>query len=429
MSSQFRVAIIGGGTGGLCLAQALHKAGIPVAVYERSGEHMDRLRGYRVHINPQGAQALHDCLPPEQWQTFVDTCGTPGSTFTFVNGQLKELLKIETPGTKDPTRSHHSVSRITLHDVLSHNLDEVLNRGKEFTHYERTPHGTITIHFTDGTTATADVLIAADGANSRVRTQYLPEARRVDTGIRAIAGKLPLTDETRTWLPHSMQEGANNVLPPSGCGMFMAPHDLTDSLLSIKASESPPSRHLDNTTSYLMWAYAANASKYPCTEAELTRQDGKALKELAAKQTATWHPAIRKMVATTPDETVTLLTVRTSIPVKPWKPTNITLLGDAIHSMTPFRGIGANTALRDAQLLARNLTRAAAGEQPLLKAIKDYETKMTSYGFAAVRLSQRTAQQTISNNWLGRLMFKAALRVFAVVPPLKRKAFADLANE
>jgi 2-polyprenyl-6-methoxyphenol hydroxylase-like FAD-dependent oxidoreductase len=135
------------------------------------------------------------------------------------------------------------------------------------------------------------------------------------------------------------------------------------------------------------------------------------------------------MVADTPGETVTLLPIRTSLPVSQWETTNITVLGDAIHSMTPFRGIGANTALRDAQLLARNLIAAARGEQPLLEAIHDYETQMIDYGFGAVRLSLRTAEQTISNNWLGRSIFKAMLKLFAAVPPLKRKVFADLGND
>jgi 2-polyprenyl-6-methoxyphenol hydroxylase-like FAD-dependent oxidoreductase len=210
-----------------------------------------------------------------------------------------------------------------------------------------------------------------------------------------------------------MRHGPNNVLPPSGCGMFMAPHD----------------SHFDNTTSYLMWAYAANHSKYPCDDAELSTLDGAGLRDLAGRQIAGWHPTLRSMVTDTPEETVTLLSIRTSFPVRQWETTNVTVLGDAIHSMTPFRGIGANTALRDGQLLARNLIAAAHGQRELLPAIHDYETQMIDYGFGAVRLSLRTAEQTISNNWLGRSMFKAALKVFAAVPPLKRKVFADLGND
>lgn len=450
MSSQFRVGIIGGGTGGLCLAQALRQAGVPVAVYERSGVRVDRLQGYRVHINPRGSSALHECLPADHWQAFVQTCGSAGAAFTFVNEQMKELLVIEeeltsgtltsgtlTSGTeRDPTRSHHSVSRITLHQVLSAGLDDVLHLDKEFERYERAADGTITCHFTDGSTATADVLVGADGANSRVRRQYLPDARRVDTGIRAIAGKLPLTDEVKAWLPARMRSGPNNILPPSGCGMFLAPHDLSNSPLitSIHGvggndASAAHGAHFDNTTSYLMWAYTANGTRYPYDDTELSALDGAALRDLAGSQIAGWHLDLRRTVADTPGETVSLLPIRTSVPVKQWNPTTITVLGDAIHSMTPFRGIGANTALRDAQLLARNLIAAAHGQRELLDAIHDYETQMTDYGFAAVRQSLRTAQQTISNNWLGRSMFKAALRVFAAVPPLKRKVFADLGND
>lgn len=436
MSSQFRVGIIGGGTGGLCLAQALHKAGVPVAVYERSGVRTDRLQGYRVHINPKGSRALYESLPSEQWQTFVETCGSSGGAFGFVNEQLKELLLIEDDLTsdagRDPSRSHHSVSRITLHQVLSAGLSDVLHLDKEFERYERAADGTVTCHFTDGTTATADVFVGADGANSRVRRQYLPDAQRIDTGIRAIAGKLPLTDEVRSWLPHRMQHGPNNVLPPSGCGMFMAPHDLSDSLLSAAVDDTDSATrgsHFDNTASYLMWAYAANQGKYPCDDAELSTLDGAGLRDLAGRQIAGWHPTLRRMVTDTPQETVTLLPIRTSVPVRQWETTTVTVLGDAIHSMTPFRGIGANTALRDAQLLARNLLAAVRGQRELLPAIHDYETQMIDYGFGAVRLSLRTAEQTISNNWLGRSMFKAALKVFAAVPPLKRKVFADLGND
>ncbi len=46
-------------------------------------------------------------------------------------------------------------------------------------------------------------------------------------------------------------------------------------------------------------------------------------------------------------------------PVKPWQTTNVTLLGDAIHTMPPSRVEGANTALRDAELLHHTLAEVA----------------------------------------------------------------------
>src|SRR6266404_2802233 len=68
------VLIIGGGLGGLCLAQGLRLAGVSCAVYERERSITDRLQGYRVHISPTGSLALHECLPPPLFDAFVRTC-------------------------------------------------------------------------------------------------------------------------------------------------------------------------------------------------------------------------------------------------------------------------------------------------------------------------------------------------------------------
>jgi 2-polyprenyl-6-methoxyphenol hydroxylase-like FAD-dependent oxidoreductase len=73
------------------------------------------------------------------------------------------------------------------------------------------------------------------------------------------------------------------------------------------------------------------------------------------------------------------------VPVGPWQTQRITLLGDAIHSMTPFRGIGANVALRDAANLCEALCAANGGEKDLLESIHSYEAQMLRYGFRAVR--------------------------------------------
>ena len=57
--------------------------------------------------------------------------------------------------------------------------------------------------------------------------------------------------------------------------------------------------------------------------------------------------------------------------------------------MTPRRGVGANTALRDAALLCRNLTAARDGRMTLIEAVRDYEAQMIDYGFDAVLKSRQ----------------------------------------
>jgi salicylate hydroxylase len=55
--------------------------------------------------------------------------------------------------------------------------------------------------------------------------------------------------------------------------------------------------------------------------------------------------------------------------------------------MTPARGIGANIALRDADLLRRKLIAVGQGSAPLLGAVQEYELEMLPYAFQAVRES------------------------------------------
>src|SRR4029079_5927836 len=95
-----------------------------------------------------------------------------------------------------------------------------------------------------------------------------------------------------------------------------------------------------------------------------------------------------------------------------------TLLGDAIHNMTPMAGIDATTALRDADLLRRNLI--AAGPD-VTAAVADYERRMLDYGFAAVGQSLRNARFAASGRPVTRRLMRAALRGVYLVPPIKRR--------
>jgi 2-polyprenyl-6-methoxyphenol hydroxylase-like FAD-dependent oxidoreductase len=79
--------------------------------------------------------------------------------------------------------------------------------------------------------------------------------------------------------------------------------------------------------------------------------------------------------------------------VPAWEPSRVTLLGDAIHAMSPARGSGANTALRDAGVLCRALARATPDRRALVAAIGGYEAQMREYGYAAVQASQDAEAQ------------------------------------
>ncbi|MEW1846861.1 NAD(P)/FAD-dependent oxidoreductase [Nonomuraea angiospora] len=416
------IAIVGGGIGGLCLAQGLRKAGLDVTVHERDRTPADRLQGYRVHIDPNGARALHDCLPAHLWQAFLDTAGHGGQDFGFITERLKRLAVIEAAEVADPADDHHSASRITLRQVLLSGLDDVVRFGKTYERYERLPDGRVELFFADGTSATADIVVGADGGNSRVRRQYLPHAERVDTGITTVAGKFPITAETRKLVARRLLDGPNTVIPPSGMGFFTAPHDLGDGVAYGEFGVTEQEGALmDNSSSYILWAFGAPGSGFPTNISDMS---GEQLKATVARKIESWHPDLRTVVGGSDPDTVSLLPIRTSIPIDPWPATNITLLGDAIHSMTPMRGIGANTALRDARLLCAALTGSLTGGGDPVDAIAGYEARMREYGFAAVRDSLRAAEQFVGGSRVSRTGFKTFLRLVQRFPALKARVFS-----
>jgi 2-polyprenyl-6-methoxyphenol hydroxylase-like FAD-dependent oxidoreductase len=421
--------IIGGGIGGLCLAQGLCRAGIPVTVYERNATRTDWLQGYRIHINPNGSRALHRNLEPAAWQAFLDTVSAGGGRFAFVTERLDTLIELgdDIVNTDpDPANQHHGASRITLRQVLLSGLDDVIEFGKTFERYELTGDGRVTAHFTDGSSATGDLLVGADGGNSRVRAQLLPQARRIDTGVVAVAGKYHLTEASRARLAPELTTRVNSVLPARRGFMFSAfwqgDRQRVTSGIGGNDPGHRPGLLFDNTADYTFWAYGDAASRLPCLDG-LT---GPRLQEIVLDRIASWSPDLRRLVADSGPDTVNALTIRSATPVDPWPTGPVTLLGDAIHNMTPMAGIGANTALRDADLLARQLVEVRDGRLGLTPAVHEYERQMLEYGFAAVKASLRNAKQAASGNRLGRAMFRGVLRVANAVPPLKRKMFGDL---
>jgi 2-polyprenyl-6-methoxyphenol hydroxylase-like FAD-dependent oxidoreductase len=112
--------------------------------------------------------------------------------------------------------------------------------------------------------------------------------------------------------------------------------------------------------------------------------DGPTLHHLARNMVKEWHPALRRLIDEADIPATFPVRISSARPVKPWHTPNVTLLGDAIHTMSPGRGEGANTALRDAVLLRHALVEAAALRIPLDQAKMHYETAMLQYGFEAV---------------------------------------------
>ncbi len=402
-----QVVIIGGGLGGLCAAHGLRRAGIGVTVHERDPSPGHRPQGYRLHLDSRGAGALHQCLPPRLYELFTATAGLPSRRVTVVDERLRELHGVRFDGVSaggDPATFSAPVDRMVLRQVLLAGLDGVVGYGAEFTHYEHEGER-VRAWFADGGSVTGDVLVGADGVGSRVRGQLLPHARIKDLGTRCVYGRTLLDEQVAGLLPPRIHEGFVSV-HSSRAGLALG---------LVRPREDPeeaaarlwPGLRPQWPGDYVMWALTVDARELPGTDAELPAAGG--LHEFVKRRIATWHPNLVSLVAAAEVDQTFCVAIRSSVPVGPWRPSNVTVLGDAVHAMSPAQGSGANCALLDAAVLCRALSGAVTAGLPLAGAIGDYERRMTGYGFAAVRASERAAMArsgplTRAMSRLGRML-------------------------
>lgn len=399
-----RVAIAGAGLAGLTLARRLHHNGLNVTVFERDPDLITRNPGYRLHINSTGTTAINDVLDPRTRALFLATAGIPRQDALLFDEQLNPGLVRDltaSRGTGSPNADvpeHLVVDRSTLRRILYTGLEETVRFGARVTGYQSHPDATITVHLASGRTAEADVLVGADGINSAVRAQRLPDHRTVDLEARHIAAKIPLTEETKSRIPTQLHSAFTLVNGPHHDIVSFAPLERSNPRTAL-ARERDAAFRDEIGRDFALGIFSAKATRMP-DDAQLYTSSPADLKRYALQRVASWHPDLITLVRLWDVDTVQPLTLRSHVPAAPWEPTQVTVVGDAVHAMSPALGLGANTALRDAQALGTELVAAASGAKPLLSAIGDYESAMRACGYDAVRASAAAGEHLIGHRSL-----------------------------
>ncbi len=402
------------------MAQGLRSDRVAVEVYERDRSSVDRLVSYPLRIGKAGRHALQECLPRERLQRLIANGAKPGHSVSILDHWLNHLLALDLPHDSESRDVELPVSRIALRRVLVEGLEPVIRFGKGFVRYDDAFDEIVSAHFDDGSTALGDVLVGADGANSLVRAQLLPQAGRIETGIIAISGRRRLDEEARRTTPSSILRGPTLILGPRGRCLAASTIDYDD--VSEATLVPQPPRY--DRSKYVTWSFSARRAAFHGSK-DVLQLSGAELKELLLTLIANWHPALGRMVRSSDPGNINAFPVKTSTPIEqPWPTRNVTLLGDALHNMTPFRGSGANAALRDAAALRRVLVSVDRGEAELIPALAAYERDMIAQGFAAVRASLRDMECVHAERWLPRLLTRMMLLVLDRLPLLKRAMFS-----
>ncbi|KAA2267205.1 FAD-dependent monooxygenase [Solihabitans fulvus] len=356
--------IIGAGVGGLCLAQGLVRAGIDVRIYERESGVNSRYQGFRIGIGGAGLDALRECLPQRLHAVLDASTGEISGERRIVDEQLNLVTQLE------PGYGGMATDRHVLRHLLLAGLTDRISFGKAFTAYEELADGTVRATFADGSTATGDLLVGADGVGSPVRRQLLPDAEIVDVPGSGVLGRTELTERFAALVP-----GFGTIVKGPGVTMLLGkmafrrpPH--------LAAADLAPEVVLPRTTSYLRWSMSLPAGATPA--------DWTVAHEQVCDLVEGWHPDLVELVRQADATNSSPLTIRYAKPVAHWGTRTVTLLGDAVHVMPPSSGKGANTAFRDAALLCRRLIEVDRGAERLLPAVQAYELAMLDHGFAAV---------------------------------------------
>jgi 2-polyprenyl-6-methoxyphenol hydroxylase-like FAD-dependent oxidoreductase len=390
-SNNHHVLIVGGGIGGLCLAQGLKKHGVPFTVFERDPTPDYRPQGYRLRINSDGYDALEAALSEELMVAFLQSNAAFEPGFVFHDPVTGERTVRKAPPVA-PRGSHHQQSttvprafatdRATLRAVLRARLTpEELRYDMGFKAYTLQPNDEgVLAEFDNGEVVRGTLLVGADGTNSRVRKQFLPEHRVMDTDGRAIFGKTLLTPEFEAVFPKdALSKTALVTNPDPLVSLFSEPMRFTHSPSEVGIG-------LPEVDDYLYWVLIARSGVFGSNVDPLTPEQ---LKQLSLRITEGWSPALREVFERQEPGVGAFIKISTTHPtIEQWTPMRVTLLGDAVHAMTPA-GIGANTALQDARVLLECLLAKGVGTA----AVGEYEAQMRVYASAAISASLGAGQK------------------------------------
>lgn len=333
------IAIVGGGIGGVAFAIACLHRGIPFTLYERDEDFNARSQGYGLTLQ-QASKAIAGLGIPQLENGIISTrhlVHTPNGNIIGEWG-LRKWKGTDVPENEKRKNIHiaRQSLRLQLLEQL-HNHDS-MRWNHKCTRISEQKNNQITLDFdVAGTTTstTADLVVGADGIRSTVRKSVIDQKddQLAYLGCMVILGICPLANLKNS--NHELLDSATVFQTVNGNDrMYMMPYD-------------------EDT---IMWQFS-----FPIDEKDALafHTDGPAaMKGEVLRRIGQWHDPIPEIIQSTQASDITGYPAydRKILDVNALQNAgNATLIGDAAHPMSPFKGQGANQALLDALELARTI--------------------------------------------------------------------------
>ena len=418
---QIRIAIVGAGLSGLAVANGLLKDSsgrFDVQVYERDTIAFDSERGgYQVRISSNGLGALKTVADEELWKSLREVWEGDDAKAPALVDPSTFNIHLRLGDLKIYPKSR-PVSRLLLRHALLRPLlaAKRVHLSHKFENFTLGQDGGVQLHFTDRDSQSADILIAADGSGSQVNRQVgLNNKIKLKDWI-LVQSRGIIDKATRDKLPRSLLE--------SGAVMTMGGKDICG-YASVYAATPDPSNK-DNEEFNLFWSAVLPTARGEQL-LEMADHDPKKVVPLFAdylRDELGYGEIFPSIVRSATDRPRTGVVSSSVKPNEDWrkgidKNARIILLGDALHPMTPGRGMGANQALTDAGNLVKLLTAATfekgvPSDKELADLVGDFDAEMYPRAFKMVKASEDFLDLDLTKA-SGRLFLKGLWLVMTVL--------------
>lgn len=368
------IAVVGGGPGGLTLARLLQMGGAQVKVYERDLNKGVRVQGATLDLHEEsGLEALRRAgLMNAFYASYRPHAGKLRVTDQHAS------IHFDDHDSGELTENRPEIDRGPLRDILIESLaDQTIVWNSHFLSMEKRGEGWL-LHFSNGSSAYADVVIAADGANSRVRP-YITDIKPLYSGITIVEGNLYDADANAPKLCELTKGGKVFALGNEQSLILSAKGDGSLSFYTgIKVPEQWIEKcgiSFSNKDQVLNWF----------------------------KETfGLWSDVWQELFAS--GELWFVARPQYHYPTNQhWEPLpNLTMIGDAAHRMPPYAGEGVNMAMQDAMELA---TQLLSGEHATItEAIATFEKQMPARAAAVTKMSLDATEMLHSKGALNKLL-------------------------